>query len=684
MLNLSGLAKFLLLTLIFSFLSCRKDVVESILQHSKRCSVPIQGAMRWYAQQKSNRVLTDEDVLNSINVTPDWDYIQIVPFKDSTDLLMVPIKDTLNDIFPKAIVQLVFYYDSLNNITSSLFVIEPSESYYSSHGNVYHTEDFCGVSININQEGCIENMIKYDSGTMFQINADSIPESVIIETRGDPTSNCPIWGKSKHKSQWWRKFMKWLNNNTGGGGMSDGDWAEGGGWWNDNWDGNQLPPFNGSGGNGNSGWNTNPNGPSGGFGFNLFNNYFYDAVFESSQYRDQVKKCKGNFIYSNDVNTPAIFSIDKSIFGFDYKLFLGAYDYYLDQLSLGNINFQLKDAFAIVQTPPATFKFFSNPFNLSQWKPKFDPIYQKMKQDYEDHRNCNGSLNSGPDGNTNCNCFEYMVEDVKEDLSKIHEMKPPLAYIAFKQKHGLSISYEEFLDKTKTCNIYSIDYKDCVEQKFNWYYENTDGGADFGKQGAVWGNHSSFQSQSLPTYSAFQSALPRTIDKLNWLKGADNIYPLAGGDVYQLRLDDLANGSPNPTDNTCAVKISIALNGSGVVIPHIYSDNNHNGIQDTGEPDITFAGENGLYYFVRAEFLIKYMLEAFPTPIIVPNIDISNGATPKSSFGTKKGIYAMLPINPSLMAGASGHCDIFYDEGCAFGCYWVKEIVQNVYLWELN
>lgn len=267
-------------------------------------------------------------------------------------------------------------------------------------------------------------------------------------------------------------------------------------------------------------------------------------------------------------------------------------------------------------------------------------------------------------------------------------MKPPLEYIVFKQKHGLSISYEEFLEKTKACNIYAVDYKDCVEQKYNWYYENTDGGVDFGKQGAIWENHSSFQSQNLPTFINYLNSFLKTSDGY-LMKGADNIYPLAGGDVYQLRLDDLANGSPNPTDNTCSVKISIALNGSGVVIPHIYSDNNHNGAQDTGEPNITFAGENGLYYFVRAEFLIKYMLAAFPSPTITISLtDIINGATPENTFGDFHGIYSMLPQNPSLFE-ASGHVDIFYTKNdnlhskeCAFGCHW--DAAKIIYLWHLN
>ena len=39
-----------------------------------------------------------------------------------------------------------------------------------------------------------------------------------------------------------------------------------------------------------------------------------------------------------------------------------------------------------------------------------------MKKDYDYHKSCTGSLNDGPDGNSSCNCFEYMVEDVKEDF----------------------------------------------------------------------------------------------------------------------------------------------------------------------------------------------------------------------------------------------------------------------------
>ncbi|MBL7829934.1 MAG: hypothetical protein JNK41_02825 [Saprospiraceae bacterium] len=50
--------------------------------------------------------------------------------------------------------------------------------------------------------------------------------------------------------------------------------------------------------------------------------------------------------------------------------FLSAYNFCLDKLPKVNTTFQIKDAFAIVQTPPSTYKFFPNPFNLAEWEAK--------------------------------------------------------------------------------------------------------------------------------------------------------------------------------------------------------------------------------------------------------------------------------------------------------------------------
>ncbi|MBK9736517.1 MAG: hypothetical protein IPO92_16780 [Saprospiraceae bacterium] len=138
------------------------------------------------------------------------------------------------------------------------------------------------------------------------------------------------------------------------------------------------------------------------------------------------------------------------------------------------------------------------------------------------------------------------------------------------------------------------------------------------------------------------------------------------------------------------MKVSIALNGAGVNIPHIWSDNNSNGIKDAGEKDFTIPDNDGNYYFLNAELLISYLLEVFPAPTVTVNgSDLGNGATPESSFGSNQGIYGMLPVDP-IGFGASGHCDIWRDDpitpaiiyGCGAGCYW--ESIDIAYFWKLD
>ncbi len=164
----------------------------------------------------------------------------------------------------------------------------------------------------------------------------------------------------------------------------------------------------------------------------------------------------------------------------------------------------------------------------------------------------------------------------------------------------------------------------------------------------------------MPTLSAFNNGVPRKPNNAGWLYYAENLYPLAGGDVEAEWINDQANGGQNPTDNTCALRISIALNSSGVTIPYIWSDDDSDGIKDSNESDITVEGDNGKYYFLRAEFLVKYCLEVFPTPDIhVERQDVLNGATPTNSLREVHGLYLMVPFEGSNL-GASGHCDFYY------------------------
>jgi Type VI secretion system (T6SS), amidase effector protein 4 len=226
--------------------------------------------------------------------------------------------------------------------------------------------------------------------------------------------------------------------------------------------------------------------------------------------------------------------------------------------------------------------------------------------------------------------------------------------------------------------------KDQIE---NWYYDNVDSGLEYTVQGGFdWSKHSPVTLKSLPSYSAFYGAYPKDDDN-KLLTGAKTIFGLLNGEIKAVY--DQSVLINKPIQNVCALKVSIALNGAGITIPHIFQDNNSNGIQEFGEVDFTIPDNNGKYYFLNAELLINYMLEVFPTPTLVTlsGEDIQNGANPESRFGTNSGIYGMLPIDPDSF-DATGHCDIWlpvpgesYNE-CGAACYW--EYVNIAYLWKLN
>ncbi len=223
-----------------------------------------------------------------------------------------------------------------------------------------------------------------------------------------------------------------------------------------------------------------------------------------------------------------------------------------------------------------------------------------------------------------------------------------------------------------------------IDQFENTYYDNVDSGQEYDLGGGFdWSKHSPVSSQSLPSYNGFYSSYPKDANgKL--LTGAANIFGLLSGPIQQIYVD-----YPN-IENVCALKVSIALNGAGVNIPHIFQDDNSNGIKDSGEKSITIPDDNGKYYFLNAEMLINYMLTVFPSPTLtVTSTDITEGATPESSFGTNSGIYGMLPVNATTFE-ASGHCDIWLPVAgsspvynvCGAGCYW--QSVDVAYLWKLN
>lgn len=134
-----------------------------------------------------------------------------------------------------------------------------------------------------------------------------------------------------------------------------------------------------------------------------------------------------------------------------------------------------------------------------------------------------------------------------------------------------------------------------VEQFENWFMMKSEG-RDFFYDANYWENPNlTFQQQSLPTWAAFSSAYPN--------QTSQQLYGVVGGAVAQAQID-----YPILTQNGCALKVSRALNYSGITIPNIPST--------TGNPG-TVQGADGKYYFLNAKALIIWMQKTLVQQIIL-------------------------------------------------------------------
>ena len=208
----------------------------------------------------------------------------------------------------------------------------------------------------------------------------------------------------------------------------------------------------------------------------------------------------------------------------------------------------------------------------------------------------------------------------------------------------------------------------------NWFMKKSEG-QDFFYNASYWENPNlTFASQNLPTWAAFSSAYPN--------ETSAQLYMVVGGDVAKARIK-----YPAETENGCALKVSRALNYSGIVIPKITNAGNDFG---------TVEGADGKYYFLNAKSLIIWMQKTFGTTTNQKYLykhlddyegDVNNyGNGFKNSISGKKGIFTMFPINPPTPEDsgfdATGHADIFDGIQCKGACYFQDAL--EIHFWELN
>jgi len=192
----------------------------------------------------------------------------------------------------------------------------------------------------------------------------------------------------------------------------------------------------------------------------------------------------------------------------------------------------------------------------------------------------------------------------------------------------------------------------------DWFYDDN-----------YWATNPTFPTQVLPTYTNFYNAFPKNPQDGSWLYGPE-IYNTVGGDVLQVRLD-----FPGDTENTCALKVSVALNGAGIIIPDIASTTTLPG---------TVSGADGKYYFLNARALSEWMKRTFTT---------FSSYTP-AQYNNTDGVHTLLNGRRGIIiseygagSSGSGHSDIYTGTTCSnspnnpsAAC----SIGGTVRFWELN
>lgn len=232
---------------------------------------------------------------------------------------------------------------------------------------------------------------------------------------------------------------------------------------------------------------------------------------------------------------------------------------------------------------------------------------------------------------------------------------------------GFSADVKDFI---KWCIDYLINNPNVNFQDFQNQFLTQSEGPDGSFDDAFWSNPSlSFTQQNLPTWNDFQAAFPLNTDPL--YDTPEKMYTSIGG---QLTTFYNANKDRDGKLNTCAVRLSKALNYSGVTIPSI--------------PGKTLKGSDNLYYFKGAKDMNEWMRKTFGTTPSnanhhhYTNADAGiNGRNLPTLLNGKKGIYSLVSSDSGW---GTGHCDLINNNcTCGNSCHFDAPI-DYIDIWELQ
>lgn len=215
------------------------------------------------------------------------------------------------------------------------------------------------------------------------------------------------------------------------------------------------------------------------------------------------------------------------------------------------------------------------------------------------------------------------------------------------------------------CPIYTPVVTITNNSEFSYFSLEKSGALDNNSEAWWWSNASLVDypaqpTQSLPTWAQMYANYPKDAQGNETVGSA--VFNLVGGEV-------LANKpavDPGQEPNACALRVSRALNYSGVTIPANLWVKNDKGVLEKH----TFKGADNKWYFLGAAKLHRWMTIVFPIKNHPGSINVDVKGAKKFNYdavlGDKKGIYIMIPSSPATF-GASGHASIWWDGHAMYG-----------------
>ncbi|WP_293874451.1 T6SS effector amidase Tae4 family protein [Flavobacterium sp.] len=177
----------------------------------------------------------------------------------------------------------------------------------------------------------------------------------------------------------------------------------------------------------------------------------------------------------------------------------------------------------------------------------------------------------------------------------------------------------------------------------------------------------------MPSFNDFKNACPSKYD--NGQVVCTNI----GGGALTM-YNNVANSGFRL--NTCALRVSRALNYSGIIIPAL--PDNPNGTKNT------VVGSDGKNYIISAKVLNAWLRKTFGTnPSNYQHYTASQGGAHGVGFSPLlaniNGIYSMVSLPAIQHTWATGHADLLNSNStCGNHCLFYEAPILRLDVWELN